>query len=90
MADEAREQGAALQGALEAGRRRQSLESKRKALDARIAALCAEFEEEQQAVEAAVAEAEHSRQAALRTRAELAEKRGASGERGKSTKRKTS
>ncbi len=81
---------AALQGAHEARRWRQTLERKRKALEARIAALRAEFEEEQQAVEAAIAEAEHGRQAALRARAELAEKRAGSGERGKAAKGKTS
>ncbi len=90
LADEARERDAALQGAHEARRMRQTMERKRKVLEARIADLRAEFEEEQQAVEAAIADAEHGRQAALRARAELAEKRAGSGERGKSTKGKTS
>ena len=89
LADEAREQDAALHGAQEAGRRRQSLESKRKALEAQIAALRAEFEEEQQAIEAAIAEAEHSRQAALQARAELAAKRAGSSGRATATKGKT-
>lgn len=90
LADEAREQEAALQGTLEAGRRRQSLESKRKALDARIAALSAAFEEEQQAIEAAIAEAEHSRQATLQARAELAAKRAGASGRATATKGKAS
>ena len=90
LADEAREQDAALQGTLEAGRRRQSLQSKRKAVDARIAALRAEFEEEQQAIEAAIAEAEHSRQATLQARAELAAKRAGSSGRATGTKGKAS
>lgn len=90
LADAARERDAALQSAHEARRKRQTLERRRKALEAQIAALRAEFEEEQQATEAAIAEAEHARQAALQAREELAEKRAGPGERGKAAKRKAS
>jgi circadian clock protein KaiC len=90
LADEAREQDAALQDGQEAKRKRQILERKRISLDARIAALPGEFGEKQQEAEGAIAEPEQVRQVALQARVELAGKRADSDKRGKSKARKTS
>lgn len=75
LADEARDREAALEGAHEARRKRQVLDRNRKAIEAKIALLRAELEEEEQEVEAAIADAGQRREATQQARVDLAGKR---------------